>query len=101
MTTYKRHYYPWTNSEILKLQREYDLLHLNIGQIAKNHNRSEMAIVYKLVSEGYINNKILNCLKKKYSTINSLTALRLIYDKHKKDPYLINEPSKNTHTYFC
>lgn len=45
----------WTINESLSLQREYELLELNVEEIAKNHQRSELAIAYKLKTEGLIN----------------------------------------------
>jgi hypothetical protein len=45
----------WTINEGLSLQREYELLEMNVEEIALKHERSVMAIVYKLKAEGFIN----------------------------------------------
>jgi hypothetical protein len=50
----KRHYNKWTINEILSLQREYELLKMNVTEIAKKHERSEDAILWKLEVEGFI-----------------------------------------------
>jgi hypothetical protein len=44
----------WTINEVLSLQREYELLEMNVEEIALKHERSVMAIVYKLKAEGLI-----------------------------------------------
>jgi len=44
----------WTINELLTLQREYELLELTVQEIAERHNRSELAILYKLESEELI-----------------------------------------------
>jgi len=54
MSEYKRHGNKWTINEILSLQREYELLEWPIQQIAYKHQRSIMAILCKLESEGFI-----------------------------------------------
>jgi len=46
----------WTISEIIKLQREYELLELNIQEIAFRHQRSVESILFKLQIEGFIEN---------------------------------------------
>lgn len=46
----------WTINEILSLQREYELLEMTIQEIALKHSRSVTAILYKLDSEGFIDN---------------------------------------------
>lgn len=50
----KRHYNKWSINEILSLQREYELLKMNVTEIAKKHERSEDAILWKLEFEGFI-----------------------------------------------
>lgn len=52
----KRHYNKWNVNELLKLQREYELLNLSIPDIAKNHERTEDSILYRLQEEGIIDN---------------------------------------------
>jgi len=44
----------WTVNEVLSLQREYELLEMNVEEIALKHERTVMAIVYKLKAEGFI-----------------------------------------------
>ncbi|MAD12780.1 MAG: hypothetical protein CMC04_08675 [Flavobacteriaceae bacterium] len=51
---YKRNGKRWTTTELLKLQREYELLGLSVEQIAKNHKRSVCSIIYKLQGEGFL-----------------------------------------------
>jgi len=46
----------WNINELLKLEREYDLLELNVQQIAFNHSRTIESVMYRLESEGLINN---------------------------------------------
>lgn len=46
----------WTINELLSLQREYELLGMDIFQIALKHQRSPKAILYKLEAEMIINN---------------------------------------------
>lgn len=54
MTTLNRHGKKWTTTEILKLQREYELLSLPVTEIAEKHKRTPRAIVSKLVAEEFI-----------------------------------------------
>jgi ribosomal protein S8 len=51
---YRRHRRNWSVTEVLQLQREYELLEWSIQQIAKKHERSVDAILYKLEQEGFI-----------------------------------------------
>jgi len=44
----------WTINEVLTLQREYELLEMDIDEIATRHERSVDGIAYKLKSEGFI-----------------------------------------------
>jgi hypothetical protein len=57
----------WTINEILKLQREYELLNMNVDKIALLHKRSVEAILYKLEFEGFTSNFILSSNAKKCS----------------------------------
>lgn len=50
----RRHNFKWSINETLRLQREFELLNLTISDIAKLHERSENAILYKLFLEGFI-----------------------------------------------
>jgi hypothetical protein len=47
-----RNGYKWSVNECLRLEREFDLLKLSVPEIAKLHNRTENAIMYKLHAEG-------------------------------------------------
>ena len=53
MSTAKRNGNKWTVNEILSLQREYELLQLDIDTIAQRHNRTPSSIIFKLSSEGF------------------------------------------------
>jgi hypothetical protein len=53
MTT-TRHNNKWRVSEVLALQREYELLEWTINEIAAKHGRSVRAILFKLQSESFI-----------------------------------------------
>jgi flavodoxin len=46
----------WTVNELLSLQREYELLEMDIFEIALKHKRTPKAILYKLEDEAIINN---------------------------------------------
>jgi hypothetical protein len=54
MSIYKRSGKKWSVNELLTLQREYELLKLDVQQISSRHERSVEAIVSKLESEGFI-----------------------------------------------
>ena len=54
MSTHMRYGNKWNINELLKLQREYELLEWSIQEIAKKHRRSVNAILFKLESEGFI-----------------------------------------------
>ena len=47
----------WTVNECLRLQREFELLGLTIGEIAELHKRTPKAIMYKLDAEGFADYK--------------------------------------------
>jgi hypothetical protein len=49
-----RHYLRWNVNEVLRLQREYELLEMSVADIAKMHDRSVNAIVCRLVFEGFV-----------------------------------------------
>lgn len=44
----------WAVPEILKLQREYELLELPVNEIASLHQRGVDAILFRLLKEGFI-----------------------------------------------
>ena len=54
MQTATRNGNRWSVSEMLRLQREYELLEWTIQQIAEGHQRTERAILFKLEQEGFI-----------------------------------------------
>jgi hypothetical protein len=54
MSLPKNHRKKWTTSEILTLQREYELLELTVPEIAQRHKRTIKSIMYKLENEGFI-----------------------------------------------
>jgi hypothetical protein len=68
MTEYSRAGFKWSVNEILSLQREFELLGLNIDQISTKHNRSPDAIMYKLDQEGFADYNVL------YSNYHDLNA---------------------------
>lgn len=51
-----RHCLRWNINEVLRLQREYELLEMCVSDIAKLHNRSVNSIINKLVSEKMVEN---------------------------------------------
>ena len=46
----------WSINETLQLQREFELLGLKVQEIASNHKRSVVAILYRLEMEGFKRN---------------------------------------------
>jgi len=54
MNSYNRNGRKWSVSEILSLQREYELLEMNVQDIAIKHERTVSAILHKLVFEEFI-----------------------------------------------
>jgi hypothetical protein len=56
----KRNYFKWNINEVLRLQREYELLGMTIHEIAERHSRSGEAIFCKLEREGFIENWALS-----------------------------------------
>jgi len=55
MTDCKRRGNKWTVTELLQLQREYELLEWTVQEIANKHQRSVTSILYRLEDEGFIN----------------------------------------------
>lgn len=51
---FRRHNFRWNINEILRLQREFELLGFTIQEISNLHERSTKAILYKLEKEGFI-----------------------------------------------
>lgn len=54
MSNYKRSGNKWSINELLSLQREYELLEMNVYEISLKHERTVEAILHKLESEGFI-----------------------------------------------
>jgi len=54
--SYNRSGNKWSINEVLSLQREYELLEMSIEEIALKHSRTVESILYKLDSEGFIDN---------------------------------------------
>jgi len=52
-TNPRRHCFEWTIPEILRLQREWELLQLSVSEIADLHERSMRAIMLKLEDEQF------------------------------------------------
>ena len=50
----KRHYNKWNINELIRLQREYELLEMDVEEISLKHERTVEAILHKLESEGFI-----------------------------------------------
>ena len=67
----KRHYNKWTVNEVLRLQREYELVGLPISEIAALHQRSEFAIICRVDQEGFTSEHS-NCVNM-VSTLNSIS----------------------------
>ena len=67
----KRFRQPWTVNECINLEREFELLHLSIDEIAERHQRTPNAIMYKLHHEGIAD---YNTLYRDYTTGQSLNA---------------------------
>jgi len=53
LNIYKRNGYCWSIPEILRLQREFELLELSVDEIGRRHHRSPYAIACRLVDEGF------------------------------------------------
>jgi hypothetical protein len=49
-----RHHKKWTDDEVEKMRREYDLLEMEIQAIADSHERTCFSILHKLEKEGII-----------------------------------------------
>lgn len=75
----------WTVNEILSLQREYELLGMDMDQIASKHKRSPNAIMYKLDQEGFADYNVL------YSNYHNLNTKNLVDTLSKKSSCLSNK----------
>jgi|688.fasta_scaffold290898_3 hypothetical protein len=72
MSTFKRNGNKWSVNEILRLQREFELLELSIDDIATRHQRSPDAIMYKLDNEGFAD---FNVLYSNYYNLNDVMPI--------------------------
>ena len=50
----QRHNFKWNITELLSLQREYQLLEMTIQDISERHGRTIPSILYRLQQEGFI-----------------------------------------------
>lgn len=82
MPEYKRFGNRWTINECLQLQREFELLQLSIGEIAKRHKRTPNAIMLKLDQEGLAD---YNAVHFNYTNSNSTKTARKIERTYKYD----------------
>ena len=77
MTSYKRFGNRWTVNECLQLQREFELLQLPIDEIAKLHQRTPNAIMFKLDQECLAD---YNVLYSNYNQLNSEMSTQRHFD---------------------
>jgi len=70
----------WSINEVLKLQREYELLSLPINKIALNHKRTNGAIISKLEKEEFITHEQANELYNNLSNKNSDEVMNKIWN---------------------
>jgi hypothetical protein len=50
----RRHGFKWSINEILRLQREYELLDLSVEEIASRHERTVNGIIQKIIEEDFL-----------------------------------------------
>jgi hypothetical protein len=93
----KRHYNKWTVNELLQLQREYELLNLSIPDIAKNHQRTEDSILYRLQEEelideiGFDLNESVNLVAVSKNRNNRKENTTTIMNTNKNDNSLLSQ----------
>ena len=73
--SYRKHGKSWSIPEVLQLQREYELLKMDMVDIARKHERTLDAIQYKIESEGFVNNHNVSIKDKDVVNIKSLTHI--------------------------
>ncbi len=78
MTDTSRNGLKWGIPEILRLQREHELLDLSVDEIALLHQRSPLSIAYKLEQEGFARN-IVDGYKRNASTTSERRNTRSCY----------------------
>jgi hypothetical protein len=93
MNSYKRSGNRWTVSELISLQREYELLERTVGQIAEKHQRSVEAILFRLESEGFISswNNARGFNTEKYQNIISENVEFSIEEQDDDDDTVLDE----------
>lgn len=87
----KRHYNKWSINELLQLQREYELLNLSIPDIAKNHQRTEDSILYRLQEEELILNESVNLVSVSKNRNNRQEKTTTIMNTNKNDNSLLSQ----------
>ena len=76
-----RQNYKWNINELLRLEREYDLLELSVVEIAKLHRRTATAIARKLQYEDIISNyKTARGFMNSTSDNDNRTFSNVVYD---------------------
>jgi hypothetical protein len=106
MSTPRRNGFKWAITEINTLQREYELLELDIQQIAAKHERTVESILYKLYNERFIEEFIVargypeydnkNNKNNSFQTVDNCYAESEDNSEHDiVEPYI----SSDTHTY--
>jgi hypothetical protein len=56
----RKHGKKWTTQELLRLEREWDLLELSVTEIAELHERTPKSIYYKLIEEDISDEDYIN-----------------------------------------
>ena len=77
----------WNINEVIRLQREYELLELSVDEIATRHERSVDGIAYKLKSEGFIES--LEDARGFYNDMPPLIPIVVNVVEKKKGPFQI------------
>lgn len=75
-----RQNYKWNINELLRLEREYDLLELSVVEIAKLHRRTATAIARKLQYEDIISNYKIARGFMNSTSANNRTFSNVVYD---------------------
>jgi hypothetical protein len=86
-----RHNRPWNTNELLRLQREYELLELDVYTIAEKHGRSVKSILFKLAQEQITDSPtVARGYQEKTTTTESIAD----NNKNIKEEYNINMNNK-------
>jgi hypothetical protein len=83
-----RNNFKWGVNECLRLEREYNLLKLDVDKIAELHKRSNKAIIFCLYREGFI-----SCSEKN-SCLDKIQTTNMDFNKSKNKVKLINDETK-------